>query len=882
MIKKINISKEDEEELRKIMIDPNTQIDDYFDYSKVVVKKPWGYEYLIYQNGIVAVWILYIKKGFQTSMHCHPNKKTSLIVLSGEAECSTLNESIIRSAGQCMFIPKAVFHSTKSLSDEGIFVMEIETPINKRDLIRLKDNYGREGKGYETIDSMSFNIQNYNYISLIDPHIYYNVKKKFGKCSISLTRFGNIEEFDKNFNYTGWDTISILKGKIIDQNNRIIAETGDIIEINQIKNYHNIRIDEELELIYIKRIDNMTKVSDFVIACLEKNNINDIFIVPGSANVHLIDSIGRNTNIRHITTQTEHAATMAAEAYAKLTNNIGVSIVSSGISSINALTGIADSWIDSAPLLIISGQSEMNKNKKNQELRQLGIQELDIINMVKPITKYAVRIDNPNDIKYYMLKAMHIATTGRPGPVWIEMPIDLQGKAIDEDDLIEFTIENEDLIRDEFDTKQELNRKTLEVIKLLKTAERPVILAGNGIRISNAENEFSQLINKLKIPVLTSRRGCDIIEGSNKFFFGRPGAYGQRAANFIIQNSDLLICIGSRLSIPLVGRNYHSFAREAKKIVVDVDKSELEKCTVKIDLPIQSSAKEFIRLLLKNLEISEDITNNITSSDNTKIKKWFDKCAYWKLKFSRTFEESMCKKTEAEINERINPYKFIEALSDILQDGDIITMDSGSIIICTMQTFNFKNDQRLITSTGLENRNFSLSAAIGACIGSKGKRIICVCEDRGFLKSLQELETVVGYNLPIKIFVLNYKGYSFERMTQKEYFGGRYVASDSSEGKDNGKCNVPDLIKIGECYNLPTLKIKSQDDMNNLIKEMINLNGSAICEVDINKEQPIIPRITYDVKPDGVWTAKPLEDMHPFIDREELKKEMLIKLVEED
>lgn len=869
MIHKIFPTDFDTSEIEKILVDPATQQDDFFDYSKIVVKKPWGYEYLIYQNNNVAVWILYLKPGFQTSMHCHPHKKTSLVVLSGKALCSHLSGETILNPGDGLLIEKGVFHRTRSLSEEGIFVMEIEAPINKRDLVRLKDEYGRVGKGYESVDQMSFNIQNYNYISFIEQNVYYNVKKKFGSCSISLATFQNFEDFQHNFHLEGWDAVSILKGKMLDDVKNNILDVGDTIDLDLLRTHKNIHIEEELEIMVIKKRDRMAKFSDYVISLLEREKIKNIFLVPGSANVHLLDSVGRNTNMTHITTQTEQAATQAAESYAKATGNIGAVILSSGGSSTNALTGVADAWIDSTPLLIISGQSQSDQTiKEDSALRQLGIQEVDIINMVRPITKYAVKIQEPTNIRYHLEKAIHLAREGRAGPVWIDIPINFQGMSLDEEELLGFNPENDEesalpiITKPAVITPQVINT----VYGLLSKSERPVFLAGNGIRLSGAEEEFHKVIEFLGLPVLTSKRGADLLPENHPLFFGRPGAYGQRSANFILQNADLLLSVGSRLSLPLLGRNYKAFARGAKKIIVDIDSDELKKPTVTPDLAIACSAKQFLQALLET-------TLSKTNSEcrPRPIAAWLERCRVWKQKYA--YEPLTT-------GLRINPYQFVDLLSDTLPPGAILSVDGGSPNIFLMQRFRFKSGQRLLSATGLENISFGLSGAIGASIAHPGKTIICLCEDRGFQKNISELETIVQYNLPIKIFILNTQGYSYIKKTQKEYFGGRLVASTKEKGSNASAFS--DIITLGKAYGLPGFRIDQPLDIAEGIQRALDSKGAVITEIVIDEEQEIVPRITFNVRPEGKWIAKPLEDMYPFQNRKEFKENMIIEPLEEE
>ncbi len=866
MITKVNLTSHDLEEVQNVKIDGSLLIDDFFDYSKVIVRKPWGYEYLMYQNEHVAVWILYIKSGFQTSMHCHPSKKTSLVILSGTAVCSTLQSEHVCSAGDGLLIVKGVFHSTRSVSEEGIVLMEIETPVNKRDLIRLEDKYGRVGKGYESVNEMSFNIQNYNYISFIDSKIYYNVKKKFGMCSLFFAQFDNYGDLKRMFERESWGAISILKGKIVDDKGLIVLDVGDTIDIEQLHTSPNLSISDTVEVIITKKRDQMIKLSDFVITFLEKEMIRDFFVVPGSSNVHLLDSVGRNTNIRYVCTQTEQAAVMAAEAYAKSKCDVAVAIIPSGCSQTSALVGVADAWVDSTPLLIISGQTRSDQIASSG-LRQLGIQELDVISIVKPITKYAVRVDEPNSIQYHLQKALHIAKSGRPGPVWIDLPIDIQGTIIDEEELYSF--DRSQYQDNNVDGGSVLSQKIRDTFQLLQKASRPVILAGRGIRLGKAEKDFLKLIELLGIPVLTSRGGADLLAEDHPLFFGRPGAYGQRNANFVIQNADVLLCIGARLSLPQIGRNYKAFAREAKIVMVDIDKEELRKKTIQPYISIHCSSNNFISELFSSLKLNPVV---VTSEKNN----WVKQCGEWKKKYSDWKKETiLVNKNKIENKQGINAYFLMDVLSQLAHSEHTITADGVSPIVFVMQEFKFKSNQRLILASGLENTNFALSASIGCSVAS-GKEVICICEEGGFLRTISEIETILKYKLPIKIFVLNNTGNSYVRETQRDYFGGRYVATS-----ERVQSRVLNVGSVASAYGIPFFSFESEEKLYSSLEKEFKHSGPALYEIKISPQQKISPKITFTVKPDGKWVSKPLEDMYPFLERKEFKENMYITPLEE-
>jgi len=675
-----------------------------------------------------------------------------------------------------------------------------------------------------------------------------------------------------------------LKGKLLSKNKEVIPEviinTGDTIDFDHLQQLGDIYIDEEIEVIIIKKRDNMIKLSDYVANFLQKEDIREVFLVPGSANVHLLDSIGRNTQLQHIYTQTEEAATLSAEAYAKLKNKLSAVIISSGTSATRALTGVADAWVDSTPLLIISGQSQSDLLKKGP-LRQLGIQELDIISMVGPITKFSTRVTDPLMIKYYLEKALCLAREGRPGPVWLEIPIDIQGKDIDEEELVSFEPAsnlNNNNITDS--TKDKLT----QLMVLIKESKRPVILAGNGIKISNAEKELFNFAESLSIPVLTTKAGADIIVDEHKLSFGRPGAYGQRSANFIIQNSDLLISIGARLSLSLTGRNYKSFARTAKKVVIDIDQEELNKKTIAVDLAINSDAKCFLNEFL-------NLKDKLTYSPPD-FSSWISQCLLWKERYSKDDYKS-----PDEQHREIDAYCFMDYLSRELKEGAVLTIDGGSPIVFAMQRLKIKKNQRLISAIGLDNYSFALPSSIGASVAIGGKEVICLCEDSGFQKNIQELETIKKFNLPIKIFILNNKGCSYIKNTQQTYFGGRLVASEMALNNSDGNFNnyssnnldhnyfnlhkSPKFEEIARAYGLTYYNISSVNDLVK-IKDVLSFDGSVICNIDINHSQQITPRISFCVTSDGKWLAKPLEDMYPFLDRKELKENMFIPLLDED
>ena len=829
MIEKISLSRQDLEELECLKVNPADIQDDYYDYSKVVVKKPWGYEYLIFSNAKVAVWVLYLKRDAQTSVHCHPNKKTSLVVLEGKVNCSSLAGTRARSAGEGLLIDKGVFHQTTAVSKTGAFVMEIETPINKRDLVRLKDKYGRKGKGYETQDQYCFNSKNYNYISFQS-----NVKKHFGHCSMAFKKLVDSKSLNEILALDPEDVVCLLDGRLLNASGHSVLDIGDTVVVNEFRQLRPVQVDPNSEILIIKNTDPISKVSDIVSRLLNERNVKPIFIVPGDANVHLLDSIGRCDGLSYVCMRNEKSASFAVESFCKLRSTVGALVVSSGSSAISAVPGVANAWMDSVPMLVISGQARTDQNTKGG-VRQLSDKSLSITNLVKSITKYAVEVSDPAQIGYHLDKAIYLATDGRPGPVWVDLPIDVQGMSIHEDELSKFVPEDK--------SSPKLKGQISQVMEMLKQASRPVILAGHGIRQAKAIGDFLALIERLKIPVLTSRRGADIIPDDHPWFFGRPGAYGQRSANFIIQNCDLLISIGSRLSIPLIGRNTKAFARAARKIVVDIDAHELQKPTLKIDLPIALDAGEFIRECLTFLP------DSLPS-----CAAWLGRCQDWRAKFPPVLSN--------------DSLSFVRMLSDEMNENDVIVADGGASLIYALQAFCFKSGQRLISSTGLELPGFALPAAIGACIARDSKSIVCLCEDHGFQNNLQELQTIIDYQLPIKILILKSRGHSIIRNIQRDYFGSRFVGTDHEI-----RLGSTSLARIAEIFGFPGATT---------LQELLKIKGPAVFEVQIEDDQDQIPRPGFIIREDRKWMAKPLEDMVPFLDRKTFQENMMIDVIQDE
>src|SRR3989344_5349804 len=608
----------------------------------------------------------------------------------------------------------------------------------------------------------------------------------------------------------------------------------------------------------------MTKirVSDYIFKYLEKIGVGHVFLMSGVGNIHLVDAAGKSKKVKYICNHHEQASTTAAEGYARLTGNIGVCIVTTGPGGTNAITGVAGSWLDSIPVLVISGQVKRELIGAGRGVRQLGLQEINIIDMVKPITKYAEIVMEPNDIRYHLEKAYYWAKHGRQGPVWLDIPLDVQGAFVEENELRKFDPKEIKPIQQT--DKKVLKKLVSETLEKLRKSERPVLYAGNGIRLTSAEKEFLELVSLLKIPVLASYVGYDLIPSSHPYFFGRAHLLGQRAANFIVQNSDFLLSIGARLDILTIGFTYKAFARAAYKIVVDIDKNELEKFTITPDLKINFDAKEFILEMIRQLKLKPL---------NLEIDKWLE----YGLKLNKKYPNVQPQFWKEK--KYVNPYCLVETISKkYLKPNELVVVSNGvGPLNCSYQAFYVKPGQRIILNLGSSQMGYGFPAAIGVAFAANGeKRVICFEGDGSLQLNVHELQTVKHYNLPIKIFVYSNGGYLSIRNTQNALFNGKYVASDPESG-----VSCPDYFKVGKAYGIKTVRMKNHRDMERKIKEVLEYPGPILCDINAIRDLMLTPRLMTQKKPDGTFMSPTLENMYPFLSDEEFKQNMLIPLWEE-
>jgi len=599
----------------------------------------------------------------------------------------------------------------------------------------------------------------------------------------------------------------------------------------------------------------MIKLSDYIINTLLDHGIKHVFMISGGGAMHLVDSLGKNKKLSYLCPHHEQAAAIAAEGYSRTSGKMGVVVVTSGPGGTNTITGVIGQWLDSVPCLYLSGQVKQETTiapYPKLGLRQLGDQEINIVDIVRPVTKYAVMVRDPKTIRYYLEKAIYLATHGRPGPVWLDIPLDVQGAMINPKTLKGYDNKEDEI---KFD-KTKLRSQVKEVIKLLKKAKRPVILAGQGIRISGAHKLFLKIIDRLGIPVLTSFCGYDLVPSDHPLFVGRPGTVGTRSGNFALQNSDVLLCIGTRNNIRQISYNWDFLAREAKKIIVDIDPAELKKPTVKPDVAINADAKDFL----------EELVHHLNKGKLPNWSKWIKWCMNRKEKYPVVLKKYW--KTE----KPVNPYCFLDALTNRMKEGDVMVTGDGTACVAPFQAGIVKKDQRVFWNSGCASMGYDLPASIGACIANNKRPVICLAGDGSLQMNIQELQTVASHKLPIKLFVLNNNGYLSIRQTQDTFFKGRHVACDPQSG-----VTFPDILKVAKAYGIPALRIDNQKSMSGQIRRILGQKGPVVCEVLLDPKQIFMPKVASEKKPDGRIISKPLEDMYPFLDRKEFKKNMVIK-----
>lgn len=599
------------------------------------------------------------------------------------------------------------------------------------------------------------------------------------------------------------------------------------------------------------------KLSDYIASKVVELGTRHVFMVTGGGAMHLNQSLGTKQELECVFNHHEQACAMAAEAYFRLTNRLALVNVTSGPGGTNAITGVYGAWTDSIGMVVISGQVKYETTVRSTglPLRQYGDQELYIEELVRPITKYCVMVTEPQSIRYHMEKAFYLAMSGRPGPCWLDIPLDIQSARINVDDLKGFDLTE----LDEPWKRTDLKPVCAEILERLAQAKRPVIFAGGGIRLSGRYDAFLNLVEKLGIPVVTGFNGHDAIWASHPLYCGRPGTIGDRAGNFTTQNADLLLILGSRLNIRQISYNWATFAREAFKIWIDIDPLELQKPNLQPDLPVVADLAAILPILAAEVYTGP-------SQEHIEWLKW---CKERMDAFPVVLEQYRQ-------NSLVNPYCFMEALFERLDEGQTVVAANATACIVSFQAGKLKKGQRVWSNSGCASMGYDLPAAIGACKASENSPIVCLAGDGSIMMNLQELQTIASNRIPIKIFILNNNGYVSIFQTHRNFFNGCEVGAGPKSG-----VIFPDFRKLIEGFSLPYRRCSNHEEMADAIALTLSQQGPAVCEVVLDENQPFSPKLASKQLPDGKIVSPPLEDMAPFLSREELKQNMIIDLVKE-
>ena len=631
------------------------------------------------------------------------------------------------------------------------------------------------------------------------------------------------------------------------------------------------------------------RLADYVAQFLVDNNITHGFTVTGGGAMHLNDALGHQKGLTMVYNHHEQACAIAAESYARINNEIAVVCVTTGPGGTNAITGVVGGWLDSIPMLVISGQVRYDTTARSTglDIRAMGDQEFDITKAVASMTKYCEMIEDPKRIAYALEKSLYLACTGRPGPCWIDIPVNFQGCTIDTDELIHFD-------KDEYERENadkiapHVTDGTVDaILEKIAAAKRPVLYAGNGIRISGGFEAFEELVDKLNIPVVTCWDSIDAIYDEHPLYTGRGGIMGDRAGNFAVQNSDLVFAVGNRLSIRQVGYNWTTWAREAYVIVNDVDRDEIKKPTLHVDMPVWADAKELLEKMNARLDAKGYRADSGRRFWNG--EEWLERCTDWKKKYPVVLPKHY------EDTNHTNVYVFIKELSSRLAQGQVTVVGNGSACVVGSHAYVIKKNQRFIINSAIASMGYDLPAAIGACVAHHGnaalhgrslarqeqepagedtkKDIICISGDGSIQMNLQELQTIIHHKMPIKIFMINNEGYHSIRQTQTNLFNKNFVGI----GPQSEDLSFPDMGKIAAAYGYPYFSCDSNEQLAGVLDEALSMEGPVFVEIFVSKEQNFEPKSSTRRLEDGTLISPPLEDLGPFLDREEFYDNMIIK-----
>lgn len=602
------------------------------------------------------------------------------------------------------------------------------------------------------------------------------------------------------------------------------------------------------------------RVSDYIADFMAEKGITQVFTVCGGGSMHMNDSFGHHPKLKTIYNHHEQASAIAAEGYARIHNKPAICCVTSGPGAINALNGVVGAYQDSIPMLVFSGQTKTTLTIKlnHLPLRSLGNQEVDIVPALGNMTKYAVMVERKEQIRYCLERAYAEATSGRMGPAWLDIPLDIQGSYVDPDELVGYEGMAPDM---RIFTPEKLQKAAKFVVEKLKNAERPVVYAGNGIRLSGGVYLLRQMVHEIGIPVVTCWNSIDTIASDDRYYCGRGGNMGDRPGNFAVQNSDLLICIGSRLNIYQVGFDVNLWARNAFVVVDDIDADELRKPIMRADLPVCADACDFMNALLEAYR----------ESPCDEKTAWVDQCCSWKQKYP------VVQTRQKEQTGTANVYAFIDALSRELPDNAITVVANGSASVVGSAAYYIKENDRFVMNCALSSMGYDLPAAIGACAAANWQDIVCIAGDGSIQMNLQELQTIVTNRLPIKIFVINNAGYHQMRLTEKNLFKNGMLGV----GPETGDLSFPDFSKLAYAYGIPYTSIHTNQELKEGIRTVLEAPGYQMCEVFVDTAQIFEPKSATMRRPDGSLVSPPLEDLAPFISREELAENMYIPMMED-
>jgi acetolactate synthase-1/2/3 large subunit len=599
------------------------------------------------------------------------------------------------------------------------------------------------------------------------------------------------------------------------------------------------------------------KLSDWVAQKAVELGVRHVFMVTGGGAMHLNHSLGSHKQIGAIFNHHEQACAIGAEAYYRLTNRLPIVNVTSGPGGTNAITGVYGAFVDSIGMVVLSGQVKFETTVRSTglPLRQYGDQELDIEELVRPITKYCVMVTDPQSIRYHIEKAFYLATSGRPGPVWLDIPLDVQASKIDPETLKGF----DPAELDEPWRKTDLVAASKAILDKIASAKRPVVFAGNGVRLSGQHDAFVKLVDKLGIPVVTGWNAHDALFNAHPSFVGRPGSLGDRGGNFVVQNSDCLVILGSRLNIRQVSYNWKSFAREAYKIWVEIDETEFKKPSVKADMPVLASLTDLLPVL------AAAAYPGPTEAHKTWLAWSKDKQARFPIVLPEYWH-----------NQLVNPYCFMQTLFEELDEDQIVVTGNGSACVISFQAATLKRGQRLWTNSGCATMGYDLPAAIGACTGSGGKPVVCLAGDGSIMMNLQELQTIIGNKLPIKIFILNNNGYVSIFQTHRNFFNGVEIGGGPKSG-----VSFPDFELLSKAFGFPYSRCSRHQDMADAVRKTMSADGPAVCEIMLDENTIFAPKLGAKQLPDGRIVSPPLEDLSPFLPRDQFRESMLIDTIDE-